>query len=74
MQQRYGGLSIGETFHFPINAEQVAAILQFLEANSNQTLNLGTNNETAAALLQSFARTENAKVGIICVKLLGNRT
>ena len=74
MQQRYGGLSIGETFHLPINAKQVAAILQFLEANSNQTLNLGANYETAAALLQSFVRTENAKVGVIYVKLFGNRT
>ena len=65
MQQRYGGLSLGETFHSAITIDQLTSLLRLLEANSNVTLPISANDTDAVtALFEEFARTDNAKVGL----------
>lgn len=54
---------MGEVYHQAVTVEQLDSIINFVEANTNVTLNnITMNNETVAALLERFARSENAKV------------
>ncbi|CAK8681251.1 unnamed protein product [Clavelina lepadiformis] len=63
LQKRYGGLSMGETYHSAVSADQFQALFQLFEANSNFTLTNSANiTSNAVDFTESLARTENAKV------------
>ena len=70
LQKRYGGLSMGETYHSAVSADQLQTLFQLFEANSNFTLTNSANiTSNAEAFTESLARTENAKVSVLLITL-----
>ncbi|XP_076811813.1 phospholipid-transporting ATPase ABCA1-like isoform X2 [Clavelina lepadiformis] len=61
-QNRYGGLSVGETFHSSLDSNQILLLLRIFEANIGSiSINSSGAELAAIAFKEALARTDNAK-------------